>query len=76
MATNTLAPRERLVTANDIADLLSVNPKWVYSACRLYGLPHYQVGRYKRFSPQDVLSWLEEFDAVTSNTLISRQGGA
>lgn len=53
------APNERLVTANDIADLLSVNPKWVYSACRLYDMPFYQVGRYKRFSPSQVVEWLD-----------------
>jgi hypothetical protein len=53
---------ERLVTANEIATLLSVSPKWVYSACRLYDMPHYQVGRYKRFCPPHVLAWLEETD--------------
>lgn len=61
MSTITNAPG-RLVTAGEIAVLLSVSPKWVYSACRLYGMPYYQVGRYKRFSPTDVLAWLEETD--------------
>lgn len=53
-------PAERLVTAYEIAQMLSVSPKWVYSACRLYGLPYYQIGRYKRFSPSQVFEWLEE----------------
>jgi len=58
----TCAPRERLATANDIADFLNVTPKWVYSACRLYDMPHYKVGRYKRFSPAEVMAWLENRD--------------
>lgn len=60
MSASTGAPRERLVTAQEIGELLAVSPKWVYSACRLYGMPFYQVGRYKRFSPSEVLEWLAE----------------
>lgn len=63
MSTSTCALRERLVTATEIAELLTVSPKWVYSACRLYGMPFYQVGRYKRFSSSEVLEWLDDFSA-------------
>lgn len=60
MPASTCASRERLVTATAIAELLSITPKWVYSACRLYGMPFYQIGRYKRFSPTEVLEWLND----------------
>ena len=63
MPASTCAPHERLVTATVIAELLSVTPKWVYSACRLYGMPYYQVGRYKRFSPTEVLEWLNDLNS-------------
>lgn len=66
MNTTICAPRERLETATAIAELLSVTPKWVYSACRLYGMPFYQVGRYKRFSPTEVLEWLNDLNPSDS----------
>lgn len=71
MPSSNSAPNERLVTANEIADLLSINPKWVYSACRLYGMPFYQVGRYKRFSPSQVVEWLEQSGVVASTASTS-----
>lgn len=60
MAEMSSAPRERLCTAGEIADLLSVTTKWVYSACRLYDMPHYRVGAYLRFSPKEVFEWIRE----------------
>lgn len=59
------AQHEPLATAQAIAVLLGVSSKWVYSACRLYDLPYYQVGRYKRFSPSQVFEWLEESGPMT-----------
>lgn len=49
----------QLLDARQIAEILNVSPKWVYSACRQYDMPYYQVGRYKRFLPSQVFEWLE-----------------
>lgn len=68
MPTIPCAPRERLVTATEIADLLSVTPKWVYSACRQYDMPYYQLGRYKRFSPTEVVQWIGRRDSETPDS--------
>ena len=64
LSNNVIARPEGLVTGDEIAKLLSVKYKWVLSACRLYDLPYYQVGRYKRFSPTEVMAWLEQLNAV------------
>ncbi len=51
---------ERLLTALEVAELLSVPVSWVREATRSGYLPHYPLGRYRRYRREDVLAWLEE----------------
>jgi hypothetical protein len=51
---------DRLVDAAAIAELLSVPESWVREATRAGRLPHFELGRYKRYSIPDVLGWVEK----------------
>jgi excisionase family DNA binding protein len=47
----------RLMTVDEIAELLRVRRSWIYARTRLRGpdrLPHTRVGRYIRFSQSDL----------------------
>jgi len=52
-----------LVGAADIAHLLRVPISWVYERTRRRGverMPHFKLGKYLRFSKQEVLDWLHK----------------
>lgn len=51
-----------LLTVNEIADKLKVKPSWVYGETRKTGpgtIPRIRVGKYLRFSLEEVLDWLK-----------------
>ena len=50
---------ERLLTANEVAELLAVPESWVRERTRNGLLPHVQLGRYVRYSRGDVLAWVD-----------------
>jgi excisionase family DNA binding protein len=49
---------ERLLTAREVAELLSVPESWVRQETRAGRLPHLELGRYKRYERAAVLEWL------------------
>jgi excisionase family DNA binding protein len=52
-----------LLTIDELAEWLKVPKSWVYARTRLSGpgtLPRLKVGKYLRFSLNDVMKWLEE----------------
>ena len=52
-----------LVGPAEIAQLLKVPISWVYERTRRRGierLPHFKLGKYLRFSKEEVLDWLHE----------------
>lgn len=52
-----------LVGAADISRLLHVPVSWVYERTRRRGierLPHFKLGKYLRFSKEEVLEWLHK----------------
>ena len=50
----------RLLTAEEVAELLSVPRTWVYRAAREGALPSVRCGRYRRFDESDVDRWINE----------------
>jgi excisionase family DNA binding protein len=50
---------DRLLDADDVAVLLNVPVRWVRQASRDGRLPCVRLGRYVRFSREDVLAWVE-----------------
>jgi excisionase family DNA binding protein len=51
---------ERLLTAAEIAERLSVPESWVRQEARADRIPHVRLGRYVRFDWPAVVAWLEE----------------
>ena len=50
---------DRLLTAAEVAELLSVPESWVRQETRAGRLPHLKLGRYKRYDWPAVAAWLE-----------------
>jgi excisionase family DNA binding protein len=50
----------RLLTAAEVAEVLSVPKTWVLESARSGAIPHVRLGRYVRFSETDVHAWLEQ----------------
>jgi excisionase family DNA binding protein len=51
---------ERLLTAEEVAELLNVPVSWVRESTRSGAIPHIELGRYRRYDRAAVLAWLEE----------------
>jgi excisionase family DNA binding protein len=51
---------ERLLTAQEVADLLAVPLSWVREATRDGRLPHLKLGRYRRYQAQALEAWLAQ----------------
>ena len=54
------AATDRLLTAFEVAELLSVPIGWVREHTRGGNLPSVELGRYRRYDRADVLGWVEE----------------
>lgn len=50
---------DRLLTAMEVAELLSVPVSWVRESTRSGAMPCVPLGRYRRYDRADVLAWLE-----------------
>jgi excisionase family DNA binding protein len=50
----------RLLTASEVADRLSVKESWVREATRDGRLPHLRLGRYRRYHWPHIQQWLQE----------------
>jgi excisionase family DNA binding protein len=50
---------ERLLTADEVATLLSVKVGWVRAETRAGRMPHVALGRYRRYRESDLRVWLE-----------------
>ncbi len=54
---------DRLLTASDVAELLSVPVSWVREHTRSGLIPHVQLGRYVRYRQEAVVSWISQQEA-------------
>lgn len=71
------APLSRLLTVQELADLLQVPPKTVYTwRYKGVGPPAVPIGRYLRFRVEDVAVWLEERTGHVPTQLGPRRGAA
>jgi len=53
---------DRLLTAADVAELLSVPVSWVREHTRNGHIPHIQLGHYVRYREATVVSWVAELE--------------
>ena len=52
----------KLITPDELAERLSVQKSWLYARTRETGpgsIPRIKVGKYLRFSEEDVMDWLK-----------------
>ncbi|MES1193575.1 MAG: helix-turn-helix domain-containing protein [Solirubrobacterales bacterium] len=53
---------KKLMTAQQVAELLEVDPSWVYQETRAGRFPHVCLGRYRRFRLSAVERWIEDHE--------------
>lgn len=53
---------DRLLTAQEVAELLQVDKSWVYAATRANQMPHVRLGRYVRFREDAIIEWLRQLE--------------
>jgi excisionase family DNA binding protein len=51
---------EKLLTIEQVCDMLTVKKSFIYSLTHVGGIPHYKVGRHLRFRESEILEWLKE----------------
>jgi excisionase family DNA binding protein len=51
---------DRLLTAEEVAELLAVPVSWVSESTRSGAMPCIELGRYRRYRREAVERWLEE----------------
>ena len=54
--------REKLLSVEELANVLNVPKSWVYARTREFGsdaMPKVKVGKYCRFLIDDVMKWLK-----------------
>lgn len=51
-----------LLTADDVARLLSVPKTWVYEQSRLGRIPTVTLGRYRRYRREAIEGWVAELE--------------
>ncbi len=51
---------DRLLTAQEIAELLNVPESWVREATRAERIPYIALGRYRRYSRHAIETWLAD----------------
>jgi excisionase family DNA binding protein len=54
---------DRLLTADELAEILNVPVSWVREHTRSGLIPHIELGRYRRYRLGRVMAWLEEQEA-------------
>jgi excisionase family DNA binding protein len=64
-----------LLTAEQVAKLLSVKRSWVYAQARSGRLPHVRVGRYPRFRRDALEAWIRDQERGPSVSPGRQPGG-
>lgn len=54
----------KLLTAEEVAELLGVPKTWVYEQSRLGRIPTVTLGRYRRYRREAVDEWVREHEKV------------
>jgi excisionase family DNA binding protein len=54
---------DKLLTADEVAELLKVNTEWVWAQARAGRIPHVRLGWYRRFRKSALEAWLLDPEA-------------
>jgi excisionase family DNA binding protein len=50
---------DKLLTADEVADLMRVTRAWVYAETRRNAIPHLRLGRYVRYRRTAIEAWMQ-----------------
>ncbi len=50
---------DKLLTADEVADLIRVTRAWVYAETRRNAIPHLRLGRYVRYRRSAIEAWMQ-----------------
>ena len=64
---------DRLLTADELAELLGMKTEWVWAQARAGRIPHVRLGRYRRFRESAVEAWLQELETGGSGRSATTQ---
>lgn len=53
----------KLLTAEQVAEMLGVTTDWVWAQARKGAIPHIRLGRNRRFREDAVENWLRQLEA-------------
>lgn len=62
-----------LLTAEEVAEILSVKVSWVHRYAREGKIPCVQMGRYHRFRKESVLEWIKAQEQPATQRATSRR---
>jgi excisionase family DNA binding protein len=51
-------PDDKLLTADDVAELMRMTRAWVYAETRRNAIPHLRLGRYVRYRRGAIEAWM------------------
>ena len=51
--------QERLIGPRDVSALYDLPLTWVYAKAEAGVLPHFKIGKYIKFRPSEIVTWLE-----------------
>lgn len=63
--------RDRLLTADEVAEMLRVTRGWIYAETRARRIPHLRLGRYVRYRESAVREWMERLEVASTARLPS-----
>ena len=58
---------DRLLDADQVAEMLGVPKSWVYAASRRGELPTVTLGRYRRYRRETIDKWLRDQEQANRN---------
>jgi excisionase family DNA binding protein len=58
---------DRLLTAEEVAERLSMRTDWVWAQARAGRIPHVRLGRYRRFREPALEPWICGLEADSTN---------
>ena len=69
-----LSRSERLMTARELASILAISPKTIYSYAERNMIPHFKIEANVRFRGRDVAEWLRNHASFRRETPASGHG--
>ena len=61
-----MSSADRLLTADEVAELLRVTRGWIYAETRAGRIPHLRLGRYVRYRESAIREWMAQLELAST----------